>query len=532
MAYKNGFFQLVHQPDGTYIKVYPAMAGGSPLTMEMLMVYLDAKKIEYDIKEVNQALKQVTEPSLIKINSKEQLPEDEYLSITISPDSMEAVGVFFPPSSKGKLMTKAEILQDLELAGVRYGILEKFVDAYLAGRQFCVRIPLARGTKVREGKNAEITYHFNTKIDSKPRMLEDGSVDFHHLDMISHVSEGDVLATLSPAEPGTPGKNVRGALVQPKKVANKKLRHGNNIHLSEDGTIMYSDVNGHASLAEDQVFVSNTYEVPADVSVASGDIAYDGNVEVKGNVVTGFSVKAKGDIIVNGVVEAAYLEADGQIILKRGMQGMGKGVLKAGGNIVSRFLESCEVTAGGNVTADAIMHSKVVAKGNVEAGGKKGMITGGEIHTRCNISARVLGSTMATATLLESGIGEEVMTEYRRINKEIEELQEEIEKSLQSLMLFKKKIQLGEAVTPELKTQLLAARQKYEDLTKTMTQKTERNDVLKEEIENYRGGRIKYLETAYPGVKVNIDNILYIVRDELSRGQFVREGGDIKLTSL
>lgn len=95
MAYKNGFFQLVHQPDGTYIKVYPAMAGGSPLTMEMLMVYLDAKKIEYDIKEVNQALKQVTEPSLIKINSKEQLPEDEYLSITISPDSMEAVGVFF-----------------------------------------------------------------------------------------------------------------------------------------------------------------------------------------------------------------------------------------------------------------------------------------------------------------------------------------------------------------------------------------------------------------------------------------------------
>lgn len=41
-----------------------------------------------------------------------------------------------------------------------------------------------------------------------------------------------------------------------------------------------------------------------------------------GNVTTGFAIKAEGDIIVNGVVEGATLVSGGNIVLKRGMQGM------------------------------------------------------------------------------------------------------------------------------------------------------------------------------------------------------------------
>lgn len=532
MAYKNGFFQLLHKPDGTYIKAYPAMQGGYPLTMEMLLIYLDAKKINCDVSSVNHALVGMKTPTEIKLNDTEQLPEDEYLSIKISSDSMLATGIFFPPSNKGKLMTREEILSDLAVAGIKHGIQERMIDAYLAGRQFCVKIPLAKGTKVKEGKSAVITYNFNTDLNSKPKVNEDGSVDFHHLDMISHINKGDVLATLTPADFGQDGVDVRGIVVHPKKVVQKKLRHGKHIHLSEDGTIMYSDVNGHVSLANDQVFVSDTYEVPADVSTASGDIEYDGNVEVKGNVVTGFSVKAKGDIVVNGVVEAANLEADGQIILKRGMQGMGKGTLRAGGSIVSRFLESCDVVAGGDVTADAIMHSKVVAKGDVVATGKKGMIAGGEIHTRKNISAKMLGSTMGTITVLESGIGDEVMSEYRSIEKELEGLREETEKCLQQLTVFKKKMQQKAGMSAEAMQKLMVTKNKYEALSKEVDQKEARSAELKEEIENYQGGRIKFSSTAFPGVKVNIANVLYIVKDELARGQFVREKGDIKVASL
>ena len=202
MAYKNGFFQLLHKPDGTYVKVYPPMAGGQPLSIEMLLAYLETKKIECDIKELNRELMKVQDTPLeIKVNSNEQLPENEYLSITISPDSMEAVGVFFPPSNKGKLITKAEILSDLAMAGIKHGIQERIIDAYLAGRQFCIKIPLARGTKPREGKSAVITYHFNTEVNSKPKVNEDGSLE-EIAENSEEIAESIVIDKASESESG------------------------------------------------------------------------------------------------------------------------------------------------------------------------------------------------------------------------------------------------------------------------------------------------------------------------------------------
>ena len=82
---------------------------------------------------------------------------------------------------------------------------------------------------------------------------------------------------------------------------------------------MYSDVSGNVTLVEDRVFVSDTYVIEGDVGPSTGDIDYDGAVEVKGNVITGYTVKAAGDITVEGAVEGATLISEGKIVLKRGM---------------------------------------------------------------------------------------------------------------------------------------------------------------------------------------------------------------------
>ena len=150
----------------------------------------------------------------------------------------------------------------------------------------------------------------------------------------------------------------------------------------------YSEVAGHATLEGDQIFVSNMYEVPANVDTSTGDIEYEGNVLVHGNVIAGYTIKAKGDIVVEGVVEGATLYAGGHIILKRGIQGMDRGVLRANGNVISKFIESATVEAGGYVTADAIMHSNISAKGDITVEGKKGYITGGTIRSGTQVWPR------------------------------------------------------------------------------------------------------------------------------------------------
>ena len=134
-----------------------------------------------------------------------------------------------------------------------------------------------------------------------------------------------MIARLIPAVPGQPGHDVFGNELKPREVQSLRLSYANNIYVSDDGTELYSEVTGHASLVQGKVFVSGVYEVPADVDNSIGDINYPGNVSVKGNVKSGFVIHADGDIVVEGVVEGAELYAGGQIIGEAWHSWNGKG---------------------------------------------------------------------------------------------------------------------------------------------------------------------------------------------------------------
>ena len=179
---------------------------------------------------------------------------------------------------------------------------------------------------------------------------------------------------------------------------------------------MFSSVDGHVTLTDGRVFVSDVYEIPANVDASTGDVIYDGNVHIKGSVLTGYSVRARGDIEINGVVEGAYIEAGGQIILRRGMQGMNKGILKAQGNIITKFLENAEVIAGGYVSTDSILHSDVSAKGDIIVGGRRGYVTGGLIRSGSLISVKTAVQAWEN-TVLEVGVDPKILEEFKKVEQ-------------------------------------------------------------------------------------------------------------------
>ncbi|MFA9463809.1 MAG: DUF342 domain-containing protein [Velocimicrobium sp.] len=533
MMGKNGFFQLIHREDGTYIKLYPAINGGIPVTYDMVSSYLTKKKItNYDLKELGTSIATLSEEKEVRLNQENCLPENEYLEVVIDESRTKAIGVFYPPSSKGKLMTREEIVNHLVHTGIKCGLIDTNIDCFLADRTYCTELVLAEAIMPMQGKSAVITYNFRTEGTSKPKINEDGSVDFHQLDMINKVNAGDIIATLEPVDYGKPGIDILGSIIKPKKVVAKILKHGGNIHLSEDKTIMYSDVSGHVTLIDDRVFVSNTYEVPADVSVASGDIDYDGNVMVHGNVVTGFTVRAKGDIIIDGVVEGGTLISEGQIILKRGVQGMGKGKLISKGNLTARFIENCEVISGGDITTDAIMHSHVSAKGEVLVTGKKSMITGGEVKAGKGITAKTIGSSMCTQTVLSIGIDDNIKKEQKNLEKEIEDIKKEQTKYAQVFNLFKKRMQCSMGLTIEQKKQLVIAKQEFTRLQESLATKEPRYLALKAEIDSFQDGKIRFTGSVYPGVKIIISSTSMFVKEEISHGQFVRDRADIRVMAI
>lgn len=533
MSGRNAYFQLHIKDDGTYLKLYDSETGGLPLVYDEISNYLIDKRIyEYDKIALGRAIANLKNYAEVKLTSAVILPQDENVNVRLDDERLTATCRFFPPSNGGKLLTKEDIVSDMVKAGVKYGVDESKIMQYLRDRRYCSDYVMAKATLPVQGRNAEITYHFNTDLTMKPKTNEDGSVDFHKLDIISNVNKGDLLATLTPVDFGKPGIDVCGKPIKPNKVINRVLRHGSKITMSEDGLNLYSDVSGHVSLTDGRVFVSDTYEIAADVDSSTGDIEYEGNVVVRGNVITGFSVKAKGDIEVYGVVEGAYIEAGGQIILRRGMQGMNKGILKAYGNIITKFIENAEVIAGGYINTDSIMHSKVSAKGDIVVGGRRGFVTGGVIRSATMISLKTSGSHMGTNTILEVGIDPSVLDEYKALEKQIANLKEEREKVNQAITLVRKRIQTGTNISYDKLETLKQITQTSIHLNTQLTESTQRYDVLKLEVEGNASGMIKVQDTVYPGTKIIISNVVYYVRDVLQHTKFVRDRADIKLVPL
>lgn len=531
MGDKNAYFQLKIAEDGLHLIMFPAEGNGVGISLTEVDSYISAVCNDYNREIVAANIAKVSVVKDVIVSKKKIYPVHERMVVSSREDRSEAEVRFYPPSNGGERLTAEAIKEQLVKAGVRAGIIEESIKRFLTEHPYCTSLPIAKAIAPQPGRDARITYAFNTEMSGKPKTNEDGSVDYHHIDIMSHVNAGDLLATLTPEIEGKPGMNISGVAIPAPKVAKKMLKYGKNIRVSEDGLQIFSEVSGHVSLVSDTVFVTDTYQVPANVDNSTGDINYKGNVEVVGNVNTGFKIEAEGNVIVNGVVEGAVIIAGGNIVLKCGIQGKGRGELHSGGNIISKFIESSVVEANGYVTAEAIMHSKVMANGDILVNGKKGLIVGGELHSTTLISAKVIGSVMGTTTSLEVGVSPEITEELSRLNSEISEMNKTMETMAPVLQKFTLLIKQGQKLDAVKMQQLQALLQKKKTMDAEMDEKLNRITVLHEIVDNCTGGSVCADVSMYPGCKLSISGVTGFVRTESKHCRFVRDGADVRATA-
>ena len=491
-----GYFQFSSKVDGLYITVYPPKERYNAASIDDVMYYVDQRKIECNSVKLMEAVKAgALSETTIKVSDEQQLIYGEFGDYRISYDGMRAEAVFYPPFEGGTRLDKNEIMRDLEHKGIKCGIDESVIDTFIKERQYGKIYVVAIGKQVRNGKDGYIEYKFNKELKPRPKMNEDGTVDFHTLE-------------------------------------NVIFRFGRNLVISEDGRKLISQVNGHVILENDKVVVSNVLEL-VDIDNSTGDIEYNGDVTIKGNILAGFSVKAKGDVVVQGVVEGATVIAGGNITFNRGIQGMNKAVIKAGGNIVSKFIESVSlVESGGNIESDSILHSRVVAKGFIKATGKKGLIIGGDVKATSFIEAKTIGNEMGTTTVV--GVG---------VNPTMKKRMDELKNSLSTK--GNDKIQLTQLMTALRKKQDIEGtldKDKQEMLSKTMrnliildqelNQEKKEYEQLKSTLGEEKNACIKISNVAYVGTQLMFGDICMFLKEKYNYCQFRKEGADIKSAPL
>ena len=252
--------------------------------------------------------------------------------------------------------------------------------------------------------------------------------------MIQKVRAGDKLAETNPPEQGIEGCTIFGEKNPPKKGVQHPLPIGKNTRPDPNNpNVLLSEIEGSVKLKGTNVEVEPVIIINNNVDYSTGNIDFNGSVIVNGDVKSGFKIKAKDDVQVNGVVEDAVIETGGNTLLKTGFIGRGKGQIIAQGDVTAKFCENETIISEGDIyISEYVMHSKIQTKGNLFILEKTGLIVGGETYAVKGIEAKIVGNENYTPTALFVGIDKEVNEKLRvtkaHLSKDIEHIKDEVEK--------------------------------------------------------------------------------------------------------
>ncbi|MCK4257461.1 MAG: DUF342 domain-containing protein [Halanaerobiales bacterium] len=528
----NGYFRFKFAPEGIFLKIVPPKGNGKPASMHTIKQMVAEKQlIDVDLSEVENALKEGNGDYIKIAERKPELDRNAELEIKISSDGLTAYASYVP-SLGGKNLTLGEALKIIKDKGVCFGIDESKI-AEMLNENIKQEIVIAVGQPPQEGNPAELRYNFDLAEDKKMvKELEDGNVDYLNLDLIVNVKNGDLLVTKIPATLGGPGQNVFGKEIKPIPNKDVKLPKGKNVKIGADEMSLFAEIDGQIVFEQDKISVLPVFVVNENVDLETGNIDFIGNVVIKGNVHEGFSIKAEGDIEVFGNVGAATLESGGKVHIHKGFQGKQKGIVTAEGDVQIGFIENGQVITRGSLLVNGeIMHSKITAKMDVIVDGR-GLIVGGLVQAGKDISAKILGSTLATPTEVVAGIDPELREEFDQIFQEIESAEENLDKVTKGVSLLRKvKKQLGQ-LPPDKKSMLAQFESTRSHLIEQKEQLQTQRNFLSKQLKGQKTGKITASDRVFPGVKIGIGQTGYRVKDTIARVLFVYSEGEVKLRSL
>ncbi|MCR5256189.1 MAG: FapA family protein [Acetatifactor sp.] len=315
----------------------------------------DEKTAEEVSKEVEGVEEAISEAEALRREAKE--------AIHLTMDG-NAMTVYFTIPKKRKVEW-GELSKLLKANEVTTGINREKLNEIIEGKyQPNVPVLVAEGKMPHKGADGYYEFFFSMEQKHKPKVNEDGSVDYRNVQWFETVEAGQLLAYYHSAENGEPGYNVKGETIPAIKGMEQKMLTGSGFTLDEDRKTYRAEEKGMVSYADFKLIITKHLKMP---DCNKGNLEFDGSVEIDGVVENGVKIKATGDIVINGTVGNAIIESvKGSVMLKQGMNAGGNGYIKAEGDVTARFLESVEVVAGGDIKANSIMNCNLKARGKIE----------------------------------------------------------------------------------------------------------------------------------------------------------------------
>ncbi len=449
---------------------------------------------------------------------------DAVVRVLIGESALSASLLINPPVHGGAAPTLSSLRAALAEHDVGFGVDQEALATLEKSPVYDQPVLVARGTAPVNGKNGELAIHFNTgKHSLKPKENEDGTVDYRNLDLIDNVYAGQLLATLSFPTEGSPGMSVKGQAISQRKGRPIPVCVGNNTELSSDGKSLYAKIDGQVDFIKQKVCVNETYHVKGDVDMATGNVHALGNLVIKGDVKPGFSIETGGSLDIYGTVDSSKISAGGNIRLRSGIIGS---EMHCEGDLISRFVESCNIFVKGDIDAEYVMHSNVHCGGNLTTAGKRSRILGGQCVSSGNITSGNIGSTSYVRTRVEISSRDAILGRHQELLEQRESLEKLLE-GLKPLLTLYAQLQRANRVTPDKQESFNDILRKQKAAVSALEDVNVRLEETTESIQNHGGGKIICPGTIYPGTEITIGTAKYSIDHAMRNVSFGFASGEI-----
>jgi uncharacterized protein (DUF342 family) len=341
---------------------------------------------------------------------------DGVVTVSVGAEKMNA-SMKITAAWGGKDITLADVLNCLKSNKIKMGLSKPKIQALLKQLNFLppgesCQNDIAQGKPPINGDNASIKRKVSLARERllQPQEREDGTVDMRNLGAMIMVKPNDILMIKSPVTAGTPGYNVHGDTLPQKPGQDKDMIPGEGTKLDpKNHNTLIATMAGQPVETRTGMQVDDVLEIK-DVDVRQGHVNFKGSILISGDVHEGMIVKSSGDITVMGFVDSATLEADGDVIVSKGI--IGRQIkanelstkITAKGQICAQFVQYSELNAQGNIlVTKQLLHS--YSKSDMvitvsDASGRRGDLIGGTATAKHGIHAITIGATVGTKTEL------------------------------------------------------------------------------------------------------------------------------------
>lgn len=455
---------------------------------------------------------------------------DAVASVAVAPDKMSAFLTVTPPQG-GAAVTAAQIRDALSEKRVASGIQEEVIGAASASGEANALL-VAQGREAVHGEDGKLECLIEMARERHPHLDEHGIANYRDLGYILTVRQGERLMRKIPATPGEAGKNVHGDPIpaKPGKEAMFATQLKGAIPDPDDPAILIAEIPGQPMLVSNGMTVEPTITLPT-VDLTTGNVDFDGSVNVTGDVHAGMKIRATGDIHVGGTVEAATLDAGGNVVIKGGIIGHGEvhehpdenatsmiARVHCGASCSAHFVENACIDAGDSILVDElVMQSELEAINQIvvgKPGSGHGHIVGGQLEATLLIQAAVIGSPSGVSTRLVVGTNPYLLEKLKHADRKLEGKTHELDEIVKLMHFI---AEHPDRVSAETRAR---AEHTHAALLQAIEQARGYRDELNQQLDLSDDASVVVEKTVFGNTQVEIGGKILGVETERGKGAF------------